>query len=219
MSLNTIEEAIEDIANGKMVIVVDDENRENEGDFIMAAELVSSEAVNFMATHGRGLICTPISQAIATKLELSLMNPNGQDQHGTAFTISIDAAANISTGISAKDRQKTISLLANSNTKATDFVRPGHIFPLIAKDGGVLEREGHTEAAVDLAKLAGLSASGVICEILNEDGSCARLDDLKVIAKKFNLKLISIEDLVEYKKKELILNNKEGQIHEQYNRG
>lgn len=209
MPLNTIEEAIQDIAKGKMVIVVDDENRENEGDFVMAAELATHEDINFMATYGRGLICTPLSKAIATKLELPLMNAHGEDHHGTAFTVSVDAANGISTGISAKDRERTIKLLAAPQTAATDFVRPGHIFPLIAKDGGVLVREGHTEAAVDLAELAGLSSCGVICEVLNDDGSCARLSDLEIIAERFNLKLISIEDLVKFKKKNLIINKQE----------
>jgi len=201
MPLNTIEEAIQDIAIGKMVIVVDDENRENEGDFIMAAELATDKDINFMATYGRGLICTPLSKDIAINLDLPLMNTHGDDHHGTAFTVSVDASTGISTGISAKDRERTINLLANPNTKATDFVRPGHIFPLIAKDGGVLVREGHTEAAVDLALLAGLNPCGVICEVLNDDGSCARVPDLEIVAKRFHLKLISIEDLVKFKKK------------------
>ena len=215
MSLNTIDEAISDIKLGKMVIVVDDENRENEGDFIMAAENITAKDVNFMATHGRGLICAPISTEIAARLELPLMNTKGGDHHGTAFTVSIDASAGITTGISASDRERTLKILADSNTKASDFVRPGHIFPLIAKSGGVLDREGHTEAAVDLAQLAGFAPAGVICEILNEDGSCARLDDLKVVTKTFDMKLISIEDLITYKKKELILKKNKGYENEQ----
>jgi 3,4-dihydroxy 2-butanone 4-phosphate synthase/GTP cyclohydrolase II len=219
MSLNTIEEAISDIKHGKMVIVVDDENRENEGDFIMAAENITAADVNFMATHGRGLICAPISTEIASRLELPLMNTKGGDHHGTAFTVSIDATDGITTGISATDRERTLKILADSNTKSSDFVRPGHIFPLIAKDGGVLDREGHTEAAVDLAKLAGFAPAGVICEILNTDGSCARLDDLKLVAKRFDMKLISIEDLITYKKKELILKKKKGYDNEQTYRG
>ena len=219
MSLNTIEEAISDIKLGKMVIVVDDENRENEGDFIMAAENITAADVNFMATHGRGLICAPISTEIASRLELPLMNTKGGDHHGTAFTVSIDATDGITTGISATDRERTLKILADSKTKSTDFVRPGHIFPLIAKDGGVLDREGHTEAAVDLAKLAGFAPAGVICEILNTDGSCARLDDLKLVAKRFDMKLISIEDLITYKKKELILKKIKGYDNEQTYRG
>ena len=219
MSLNTIEEAISDIKLGKMVIVVDDENRENEGDFIMAAENITAADVNFMATHGRGLICAPVSTEIASRLELPLMNTKGGDRHGTAFTVSIDATDGITTGISATDRERTLKILADSKTKSSDFVRPGHIFPLIAKDGGVLDREGHTEAAVDLAKLAGFAPAGVICEILNTDGSCARLDDLKLVAKRFDMKLISIEDLITYKKKELILKKKKGYDNEQTYRG
>ena len=201
-----------------MIIVIDDEDRENEGDFIMAAELVTPEAVNFMAVHGRGLICAPVSNEIAIKLEIPLMVPTGSDHHGTAFTVSIDATKGISTGISASDRSRTLELLANPNTMATDFVRPGHIFPLIAKDGGVIEREGHTEAAVDFAELAGLSKAGVICEILNEDGTCARVPELLKIAKRFNLKIVTIADLITYKKKLLTLNN-QGNNNEQHYRG
>lgn len=218
MSFNTIEEAIEEIAKGKMIIVIDDEDRENEGDFIMAAELVTPEAVNFMAVHGRGLICAPISNEIASKLGMPLMVPKGSDHHGTAFTVSIDATKGISTGISASDRSRTVALLANPKTKASDFVRPGHIFPLIAKDGGVIEREGHTEAAVDLAGLAGLAKAGVICEILNKDGSCARVPDLLKVAEKFDLKIITIADLIIYKKKLLTIKN-QGQNNEQHYRG
>lgn len=219
MSFNTIEEAIEEITAGKIIIVIDDEDRENEGDFIMAAELVTPEAVNFMAVYGRGLICAPVSNEIARKLEMPLMVPTGSDHHGTAFTVSIDANKGISTGISASDRSKTLELLANPNTLASDFVRPGHIFPLIAKDGGVLEREGHTEAAVDFAELAGLSKAGVICEILNEDGTCARVPDLLEVAKEHNLKIVTIADLITYKKKLLTINNNQGLNNEQHYRG
>lgn len=207
MSLDTIEAAIEDIKKGKMVIVVDNENRENEGDFVMAAENVTAADVNFMITHGRGLVCAPISSEIARNLELPLMIQTGGDHHGTAFTVSVDAKNGISTGISAKDREITLKLLASSSTKPSEFVRPGHIFPLIAQDGGVLEREGHTEAAVELAKLAGFTSAGVICEILKENGEAARLPQLKELAKKWGLKLISIEDLISYKKKEFIIHN------------
>ena len=218
MSFNTIEEAIEEITAGKMVIVIDDEDRENEGDFVMAAELVTPEAVNFMAVYGRGLICAPVSTKIAKELELPLMVPAGSDHHGTAFTVSIDAKAGISTGISAADRARTLQLLASPTTVPSDFVRPGHIFPLIAKDGGVLVREGHTEAAVDLAEMAGLSKAGVICEILNEDGTCARVPSLLKIAQKFNLKIITIADLIQFKKKQLMISN-QGINNEQHYRG
>jgi 3,4-dihydroxy 2-butanone 4-phosphate synthase/GTP cyclohydrolase II len=199
-SFNTIPEAIEDLKLGKMVIVVDNENRENEGDFIMPAQIVTAADVNFMATHGRGLICAPVSTEIATNLHLPLMYSDGTDHQGTAFTVSIDASHDITTGISAEDRMTTLKLIADPLSKASDLVRPGHIFPLIAKDGGVLSREGHTEAAVDLSLMAGYRAAGVICEILNEDGTCARVEDLKILAKRFNLKLISIEDLIKFKK-------------------
>lgn len=198
MNLNTIPEAIEEIKNGKMIIVVDDENRENEGDFIMSAEFITPESVNFMAKFGRGLICTPIGEEISKKLDIPLMISKGKESMGTAFTVSIDASKSITTGISAQDRAFTIKLLSDPNSCAQDFVRPGHIFPLIAKEGGVLEREGHTEAAVDLAKLAGHAPVGVICEILNDDGTCARLPELLKMAKEFNLKIISIEHLIKY---------------------
>lgn len=198
--LSSIEQALLDIQQGKMVIVIDDENRENEGDFIMAAELASPEAINFMATHGKGLICAPITKARAQELELPLMVSRMEDSMETAFTVSVDGAQGVSTGISASDRAKTLRLLASKSTKPTDLVRPGHIFPLIAKNAGVLEREGHTEAAVDLARLAGLEPAAVICEILNEDGSCSRLDDLVEVAHKHQLKIITIESLVEYRK-------------------
>ncbi len=198
--LHTIEEAITDIKKGKMIIVVDDENRENEGDFIMAGSLISAEAVNFMASFGRGMICTPITEETAVKLNLHPMVPNNTSSHETAFTVTVDAAKGISTGISASDRARTIALLADNKSEPRDFVRPGHIFPLIAKKGGVLTRNGHTEAAVDLARLAGLPPCGVICEITNADGTMARLPELRELAQKFNLKLISIEDLVQYRR-------------------
>lgn len=200
---DSIEKAIEDIESGKMVIVVDDESRENEGDFIMSADKITPDHITFMATFGKGLICAPISTEIAQRLKLPLMVNHLKDQHGTAFTVSVDAAKDIATGISSKDRAKTVSVLSNPNSSPSDLLSPGHMFPLIAKDGGVLEREGHTEAAVDLAKLAGHSSAAVICEILNDDGTCARLNDLKKVAKEHDLKLISIEDLIKYKKDQL----------------
>lgn len=199
--LDTIESAIEDIKNGKMIIVVDDENRENEGDFVMAADLITPEAVNFMATVGRGLICTPLSNEYAKRFELGLQVETNTASLGTAFTVTIDAKEKISTGISASDRSHTIKLLTEATTVASDFVRPGHIFPLIAKDGGVIERPGHTEASVDLSLLAGFKPVGVICEIMNPDGSMARFPELCDLADKHDLKMISIEDLIEYRKK------------------
>jgi len=200
--LHTIQEAIEDIKNGKVVIVVDDEDRENEGDFVAAAELITPEIINFMSTHGRGLICTPLPEKRCDELGLDLMVRNTTDPKETAFTVSIDLIGDgVTTGISAKDRAKTILALMNENTKAADFARPGHIFPLRAKEGGVLKRPGHTEATIDLAKLAGLQSGGVIVEIMNEDGSMARLNDLMEIAKKFDLKIISIKDLIAYRLK------------------
>lgn len=200
--INTIKEALLDIKSGKVVIVVDDENRENEGDFVIPASLITTEIVNFMAMHGRGLICAPISQEFALKLNLPPMVECLEDLHQTAFTVSVDAAQGTSTGISANDRFITLQKLSAPLSEACDFVRPGHIFPLIAKDGGVIERAGHTEAAVDLAKLCQLPPVGVICEILNPDGSCARLPELIEIAKKFNLKLITIEDLIKYQEEQ-----------------
>ncbi len=199
---NTIEDAIKDLKQGKMVIVCDDESRENEGDLILPAECVTPEAINFMASYGKGLICAPISNELAKKLELPPMVAKSEDSHETAFTISIDADRKhgTSTGISAKDRSIALSLLTNDSTCAGDFVRPGHIFPLIAKSGGVLERPGHTEAAIDLAKLAGKKPVGVICEILKADGECARVPDLEIMANEWNLKLITIEDLIKYLK-------------------
>lgn len=198
--LNTIEEAIEDIRQGKVIIVVDDENRENEGDFLAAAEKVTPEMINFMATHGRGLICAPLTESRCKELGLHVMVSNNTDPMETAFTVSVDLRGNgVTTGISAADRAKTIQSLVNSNTKPHDLARPGHIFPLIAKPGGVLRRTGHTEAAIDFARLAGFKPAGVIVEIMNEDGSMARLPQLIEVAKKFDLKLVSIEDLVAYR--------------------
>jgi 3,4-dihydroxy 2-butanone 4-phosphate synthase / GTP cyclohydrolase II len=198
--LNTIEEAIADIRAGKIIIVVDDEDRENEGDFICAAEIVTSEMINFMATHGRGLICTPIEESRADALDLKPMVPENTALHETAFTISIDLLGQgCSTGISAYDRSTGMRWMTNAEAKSLDFARPGHIFPLRAKTGGVLRRTGHTEAAVDLARMSGLYPAGVLVEILNEDGTMARLPQLLEIAKRFNLKIISIDDLVAYR--------------------
>jgi len=200
IQLNTIEEAIEDIRQGKVIIVVDDENRENEGDFLAAAEKVTPEMINFMATHGRGLICAPLTESRCKELGLHVMVNNNTDPMETAFTVSVDLRGNgVTTGISAADRAKTILSLVNPDTKPHDLARPGHIFPLIAKQGGVLRRTGHTEAAIDFARLAGFRSAGVIVEIMNEDGSMARLPQLVKVAKKFNLKLVSIEDLVAYR--------------------
>jgi len=200
IKLNTIEEAIEDIKAGKVIIVVDDEDRENEGDFICAAEIVTSEIINFMATHGRGLICTPIEEKRAEELDLNMMVSSNTALHETAFTVSIDLIGQgCTTGISAYDRSTGIRAMVDKNTKANDFARPGHIFPLRAKPGGVLRRVGHTEAAVDLARLAGFYPAGVLVEILNEDGTMARLPQLMKIAKKHNLKIVSIDDLVAYR--------------------
>jgi 3,4-dihydroxy 2-butanone 4-phosphate synthase/GTP cyclohydrolase II len=198
--LNTIEEAIEDIRQGKIIIVVDDEDRENEGDFLAAAEKVTPEMINFMATHGKGLICAPLTEKRCDELELHSMVKNNTDHMETAFTVSVDLKGNgVTTGISASDRAKTILALVNEDTKPYDLARPGHIFPLTAKQGGVLRRTGHTEAAIDFARLAGFKAAGVIVEIMNEDGSMARLPELAEVAKKFDLKLVSIENLVAYR--------------------
>lgn len=198
--LNTIEEAIEDIRQGKVIIVVDDEDRENEGDFLAAADKVTPEMINFMATHGRGLICAPLTERRCNELDLRAMVVNNTDHMETAFTVSVDLKGNgVTTGISASDRAKTILALVNEETKPYDLARPGHIFPLIAKQGGVLRRTGHTEAAIDFARLAGFSPAGVICEIMNEDGTMSRLPELLKVAQKFNLKLVSIEDLVAYR--------------------
>ncbi|MDA7558174.1 3,4-dihydroxy-2-butanone-4-phosphate synthase [Flavobacteriaceae bacterium] len=200
IQLNTIEEAINDIRLGKIIIVVDDENRENEGDFLAAASKITPEMINFMATHGRGLICAPLTEDRCKSLELNMMVHNNTDPMETAFTVSVDLRGNgVTTGISAADRSKTIQALINPDTKSFDLARPGHIFPLVAKQGGVLRRTGHTEAAIDFARLAGLEPAGVIVEIMNEDGTMARLPELMIVAKKFNLKIISIEDLVAYR--------------------
>ena len=199
IQLNTIAEAIEDLKNGKIIIVVDDEDRENEGDFLSAAELTTPEIINFMTIHGRGLICTPLPEKRCDELGLDIMVTRSSDPKETAFTVSVDLLGeNVSTGISASDRSQTILALMDPKTKPADFMRPGHIFPLRAKKGGVLKRAGHTEAAIDLTKLAGLKEGGVICEIMNDDGSMARLPELYLLAKKHDLKLISIEDLIQY---------------------
>ncbi len=200
IQLNTIKEAISDIKKGKIVIVVDDEDRENEGDFIAAAEKVTPQLINFMSTQGRGLICAPITEGRCKELDLDLMVGYNTDPLGTAFTVSVDFnGEGVTTGISAHDRARTVLALTESSTKPHELSRPGHIFPLKARDGGVLRRTGHTEAAIDLARLAGFQPAGVIVEIMNEDGSMARLPQLMEVAKKFNLKIISIEDLVAYR--------------------
>ena len=200
--LNTIEEALVDLKQGKILIVVDDEDRENEGDFVGAAELVTTEMVNFMATHGRGLICAPLSETRCKDLELNLMVGTNTALHQTAFTVSVDLLGQgCTTGISASDRAKTLRALVEPNTKPEDLARPGHIFPLIAREKGVLRRAGHTEAVVDLTRLAGLKPGGVLVEIMNDDGTMARMPQLFEIAKKFNLKIISIQDLIAYRLK------------------
>ncbi len=198
--LNTIPEAIDAIRNGELVIVVDDEDRENEGDFIAAAEKVTPEMVNFMTMYGRGLVCAPLTEERCEELELNLMVGKNTSSHETPFTISVDLLGyGCTTGISASDRAKTLNALANLDTKPEELGRPGHIFPLRAKSRGVLRRSGHTEAAVDLTRLAGLTPAGVLIEIMNEDGTMARLPELMVIAKRFNLKIISIKDLITYR--------------------
>lgn len=211
IQLNTIEEAIEDIRQGKMIIVVDDEDRENEGDFLAAADKVTPEMINFMATYGKGLICTPLTEKRCKELGLHAMVTNNTDSMETAFTVSVDLRGNgVTTGISAQDRSKTIEALTNPDTKPFDLGRPGHIFPLIAKEGGVLRRTGHTEAAIDFARLAGFKPAGVICEIMNDNGTMARLPELYEVAKKFDLKLVSIEDLVAYRMQhDSLINKKE----------
>ncbi len=208
---NTIEEAIRDLREGKPIIVIDDENRENEGDFVALAEGVTPEVINFMAREGRGLICTPVDEEIAGRLHLNQMTSTNTDHHGTAFTISVDHAS-AKTGISAFERAHTIKELVNPHSKPEDFKRPGHVFPLVAKPGGVLKRAGHTEAAVDLARLAGSTPAGVICEIMNEDGSMARVPDLKVLAEKWDLSFITIEELIRFRRKEDKLINREVEI-------
>ncbi len=206
--MDQIEEAIEDIKNGEMVIVVDDEDRENEGDLVMAAQKADKDSINFMIKKARGLVCTPLEEERINELDLPQMVENNTDNHETAFTVSVDYK-DTTTGISAHERALTIKKLADDNALAQDFKRPGHIFPLTARQGGVLRRAGHTEAAVDLAKLAGLKPAGVICEIIKEDGSMARMPELKEFAKKYNLKMITIEDLIKYRKKKDKLVRKE----------
>lgn len=204
-----IEDAIEEIRNGKIVIVVDDEDRENEGDFIMAAELVTPEKINFMAKEGRGLICVSMTEEMLSRLGLRLMCENNTALHGTKFTVSVDAKEGIDTGISAYDRAHTIKLLINDNSKPEDFAKPGHVFPLKAEKGGVLKRAGHTEAVSDLARMAGLKPAGVLCEIMDDDGKMARLPKLLKIAKKFKMKIITIKDLISYRCKKDKLIHKE----------
>jgi 3,4-dihydroxy 2-butanone 4-phosphate synthase/GTP cyclohydrolase II len=200
--LNSIESAIDDIKQGKLVIVVDDEDRENEGDFITAARNVTPEVINFMSKIGRGLICTPITEERAEELDLTMMVNNNTALHATPFTVSIDLLGHgCTTGISAHDRAKTVQALIDPQTKPADLGRPGHIFPLKAKKGGVLRRTGHTEATIDLARLAGFEPAGVLVEVMNEDGTMARLPQLREIADKYDLKIISIKDLVEYRLK------------------
>lgn len=207
IQFNTIEEAIDDIKNGKVIVVVDDEDRENEGDFICAAECITPEIVNFMATHGRGLICAPIVEDRCEELGLEMMVGKNTALHETPFTVSVDLIGHgCTTGISAHDRFKTIRALVDADTKPEDFGRPGHIFPLKAKRGGVLRRTGHTEATIDFARLAGYKPAGVLVEIMNADGSMARLPDLRKVADQFELKLVSIKDLIEYRiKKESLI--------------
>ncbi|MDZ7764647.1 MAG: 3,4-dihydroxy-2-butanone-4-phosphate synthase [Melioribacteraceae bacterium] len=197
---DTVKEAVEDIKNGKMVVVVDDEDRENEGDLIMAAEKITPESVNFMVKEGRGMLCAPITQERAKQLDLELMVDKNTALHQTPFTITVDYKFGTTTGISAHDRAMTIKALTDENVTESDFARPGHIFPLIAKNGGVLRRAGHTEAAVDLSRLAGLTPAGVLCEIMDSDGSMMRVPQLKEFAAKHDLKLITIADLIEYRR-------------------
>ncbi len=198
-TFDRIDDAIDDIRQGKIVIVCDDEDRENEGDFLMAADKVTPEAINLMATWGRGLICAPITRQRAIELKLDRMVTENTESHETAFTVSVDVREGTTTGISATDRSNTIRALIHPDTKGSDFRRPGHIFPLISVDGGVLRRAGHTEAAVDLARLAGCSPAGVICEIMNDDGSMARVPDLMAVAKKFGMRIITIKDLIAWR--------------------
>jgi 3,4-dihydroxy 2-butanone 4-phosphate synthase/GTP cyclohydrolase II len=195
--LSTIPEIIRDAKEGKMFILVDDENRENEGDLVIPADMCDDKAVNFMAKYGRGLICLTLTEKRIEELGLPLMAEQNGSRHGTAFTVSIEAREGVTTGISALDRAKTISVAINPKKGKKDIVSPGHIFPLKAQNGGVLVRAGHTEAAVDIANLAGLNPSGVICEIMNDDGTMARMDDLKIFAKKHNLKIATIADLID----------------------
>ena len=200
INFNTIEEAVQDIKQGKMVVVVDDEDRENEGDLVMAADKATTEAINFITKYARGVLCVPITELRAKELELHLMVAKNTDHLGTAFTVTVDHCA-VTTGVSADERAKTILEIVNPNSKPSDFSKPGHIFPLIAKDGGVLKRTGHTEAAVDLARMAGLTPAGVICEIMNEDGTMARVDNLKEFAERHELKIITVAALIEYRRR------------------
>ncbi len=199
MPLATIEEAVEDVKNGKMIIIVDDEDRENEGDLVCAAEKVTPEMINFMAVHGRGLICLPLTEKRCDELRLPPQSAENTSGFGTAFTVSIEAKEGVTTGISAADRAKTILCAVNPESQANDLARPGHIFPLRAKNGGVLVRVGQTEASVDVARIAGLNPSAVICEIMNDDGTMARLPELEIFAEKHGLKIISVADLVRYR--------------------
>ncbi|MFN4234474.1 MAG: bifunctional 3,4-dihydroxy-2-butanone-4-phosphate synthase/GTP cyclohydrolase II [Bacteroidia bacterium] len=211
---NTVEEGIEDIKAGKILIVVDDEDRENEGDFVIAARCVTPEVINFMATHGRGLICAPLIEDRCDELGLDLMVSSNNSLYETPFTVSVDLIGHgCTTGISASDRAKTVLALINPQSKPEDFAKPGHIFPLRAKRGGVLRRAGHTEAAIDLARLAGFEPAGVIVEIMNDDGSMARVPDLMKIAERFNLKIITIKDLIAYRLKNETLIKKEVSVH------
>ena len=213
MELNRIEEAIEAIKNGEIIIVVDDEDRENEGDFLVAAEKVTDKTINFMATHGRGLICAPLVEDRCDELGLNLMVKQNTATYETPFTVSIDLIGHgTTTGISASDRAKTVLALVDPETKAEDLGKPGHIFPLRAKQGGVLRRAGHTEAAIDLARMAGFQPAGVIVEIMNEDGTMARLPELKKIAQKFDLKLVSIKDLIAHRLKHETLIEKQVEV-------
>jgi len=210
---NTIEEALQDIKEGKIIIIVDDKDRENEGDFFLPADLVNADRVNFMITHGRGLLCVPLNKERCDTLALHQMSKTNTESTKCKFTISVDAKKGTTTGISALDRAITIKTLLNPATIPEDLSRPGHIFPLQAQDGGVLKRVGHTEAAVDLSRLAGLSSAGIICEILNEDGTMARVPDLLFLKKRFNMKMITIADLVQYRRRTEILIKKESEVN------
>lgn len=214
----TIEEAIEDIKNGKMIIVVDDENRENEGDLLCSAEKITAEMVNFMISKARGLVCVPMTHEKLKALNIGLMTNEITEKHGTKFTVSVDASKGTTTGIAADERALTIRKLADPQSIPEDFVKPGHIFPLIAERGGVLKRAGHTEAAVDLTLLAGLQPAGAICEIIKDDGTMARLDDLKIFAKEHNMKIITIKDLISYRVKtdKLVFVDSEAKLPTEY---
>lgn len=210
---HSVEDALADLKDGKVIIVVDDEDRENEGDFVALAEKATPEVINFMITHGRGLVCVPITEKRAKELDLQPMVDQNTDLHGTAFTVSVDAKEGTTTGISAFERAVTVAALIDGKSKADDFKRPGHIFPLIAREGGVLRRAGHTEAAVDLAKLCGSYPAGVICEVLKPDGTMARVPDLVEIAKRHNLKMITIEELIRYRKSREVLVKRAASAH------